>query len=318
MGTKNEKRIRSIERDPNSRPDAPPIIYPARRIKYNKNQLTGRQQRLLGITEEGKKVWALNDQGIPICAAYERDGITNRIIPGSCCQKTRLYYNGRCRQHGGKTPKLITESLSKSKYLANIDGEYALDYIRFVKNPDILSMREDIGLVDLRLMLLSREMGGLPADNIYELEMFLDDVKMALDALPIEEDMLGPVDALLRAGYRLVKTRRVWEEIKDTQEHRRKLTETEMKRVESGLRQISTEKVYAIVTGILMAIRQHITDIHLLHAIRTDIGKLLVLPQDIPNTVVDGDEPILQPGDEGNEDYPRIRYTQDVVKSPSG
>ena len=65
----------------------------------------------LRIEENGRKVWAVNDKGIPIC------GAKSKRRPGDVCQVVQIMDNGRCRMHGGQNmDNLIQPTFVHGRY----------------------------------------------------------------------------------------------------------------------------------------------------------------------------------------------------------
>jgi hypothetical protein len=154
------------------------------------------------------------------------------------CQRAPMP-NGRCYKHGGATP--VGPALPQFKH-----GRYSVlakdikglgeHYQRALDDPDLLSMHDEIALVDGRLSQL------------------LDKVKTG-----------GPRASL--DG--------IWPHLEALIENRRKLVDTESKRLKDLHAMVSVDRVMLIVSYLADSVKKHVKDPHVQTAILTDMRRLL-------------------------------------------
>lgn len=208
-----------------------------------------------------------NDSGRRIC------GAPLRKKPGRFCKSTLVMPNGRCRIHGGKSLGGIASPTYKdgrySKYipkrLMDAASAAALD-------PDLLSLREEIGLVYARIGdVLSRvdtgESGAMWAK--------VKSAFASFDNARGNEDEFKALAALrlsIEAGY---SDSLAWGEIGELIEQRRKLVESEQKRLVAMNQMITAERAMLLFGAFAGILRKHVTDPQTLSAISSELGSLL-------------------------------------------
>lgn len=151
--------------------------------------------------------------------------------------------NGRCRIHGGASLGGIASPTFKTGRYSKVLPE-ALRYRYEVArdDEDLLSLRDEIALLDLRIT----ELLGQPPN----------------------EDTWPQAVALI--------------------EQRRKLAESEHKRLVTLKQYVSVEQVYAFIGALGGILREHVADRRALAAIQRDLSGLLARPARI--IAYDGDD----------------------------
>ena len=204
---------------------------------------------------------------MPYCGAKTRTG-------GTCTQPAMQ--NGRCRMHGGKHPKgLASPHYKTGKYSRYLPARLTARYEEAVSDPALLELRGDIALTDARLAdLLSRvdtgESGALwQALQALRLDVITykragDTVKMA-EALNALLDTIGQAHADYRA----------WAEIGAVLDQRRRLVESERKRMVEMQQTLTVEKAMLLIGAIGGIIKAHVDDRTVLAKISADISALV-------------------------------------------
>src|SRR5438067_9697369 len=73
------------------------------------------------------------------CGARRRDG-------GDCCQPAMK--NGRCRMHGGKTPRGLASPKTRSgRYSKDLPTRILARYQEAMQDPELLSVKHDVALL---------------------------------------------------------------------------------------------------------------------------------------------------------------------------
>jgi hypothetical protein len=168
----------------------------------------------------------------PIC------GARTKSRGGQPCKQTPMP-NGRCKFHGGMS--LVGPASPSFKHgrrsilLKDIKG-IGEHYQRALDDPDLLSLHDEIALVDGRLsQLLEKVKTGGP--------------RASLDG--------------------------IWPHLESLIENRRKLVDTESKRLKDLHAMVSVDRVMLIVSYLADSVKKHVKDPHVQTAILTDMRRLL-------------------------------------------
>jgi len=183
--------------------------------------------------------------------------------------------NGRCRIHGGLTPSGAASphfrTGRRSKYLPE---RLLTKYQETQDDPDLIELRDEVNLVDLRVNELLEGLGKGAATVLWtELaERFA--VYMRLKNSYTEADRMKADDALMAIDdlvCRGVSDSRSWAEIFALVEQRRKLSESEVKRLNTMGQLITTEKVMALIHAVGASVRKHVTDPKVLQNVQREL-----------------------------------------------
>lgn len=179
--------------------------------------------------------------------------------------------NGRCRIHGGKTPSGIALPQTKtgrySKYLPKALNE---QYRRSVSDTELLSIREDIALVDAMIASALPKLETRESGKAWQLiKKSISEMKAAF-----VDEQYGKAMAYLDVMVEIVNNELLYyateEEIRSALEQRRKLTETERKRLTEMEQTITSEQAVLLMTALLDSVKRNVTDPGALTAIQTD------------------------------------------------
>jgi hypothetical protein len=177
--------------------------------------------------------------------------------------------NGRCRHHGGLTPRGFALPQTKTgRWSKDLPTRLASRYAAALADGDLLALRDEVGILDMRLgELLSRvdsgEAGGLWRSLRDAKATFLADR---------DNTSLMTLLALIDRGAGEAST---WREIFDVIEQRRKVVESERKRLVEMHQMMTTEQAMLLLAAVTDTIRRHVTDRDALGAISRDISGLL-------------------------------------------
>ena len=163
-------------------------------------------------------------------------GIMNRCKAktkqtGKRCKRSPTPGREVCRLHGGATPRGIDSPHFKhGRYSKAMPDRLIEKYETARNDPDLITMRDDIALIDTRIM---------------------DQLELA-EADPV-----------------------IWDVITDLIEKRRKLCESERRRLYDLQTTMTAEQAMAMITALIAIIRSHIGDQDRRRAIVRDIRDLL-------------------------------------------
>jgi hypothetical protein len=202
-----------------------------------------------------------------ICGAKTRAG-------GTCRQPAMA--NGRCRLHGGVTPDALGSPYFKyGRYSEFLPARLAAAYQDSVNDPSLLSLRDEIGLIDSRIAdLLARTVARESPSSWQVLRGFVD---AALSAQSEQNESLVSVQL---AALKLLVTRgtaddAAWDHIHELVQERRRLVDAERRRSVDAQRAIPVERVMVLVSAIMNIIRTKVSDQATLAAIVGDMQALL-------------------------------------------
>jgi hypothetical protein len=182
--------------------------------------------------------------------------------------------NGRCRMHGGASlAGLASPSFKHGRYSTYLPARLAARYTEAQSDTDLLALREEVALTDARLAdVLGRVDRGDSA-------ALWKQAQTEFDALMTARAMGLPDAACLGALRRTLKTGiadwEAWDEVAKLVEQRRRLVESERKRLVDMQQTITAERAMLLIGRLAGIIQAHVTDRGVLAAISADIGKLV-------------------------------------------
>lgn len=187
-----------------------------------------------------------------VCGAKKRDG--------SPCQNAAMP-NGRCRLHGGKSPVGVASGTFRTgKYSKSIPARLAEQYDELRQSENRLHMGDEIALLDARVSdLLDKTDHGESG----ELWKAVQEAAIAVrDTQDIPADHADAIDSLLMIVEQGHDDWRTWGEIRDTLESKRKLADTEIKRVATAHKIVTQEQGLALIGRIQSIVLQYVPDDH--------------------------------------------------------
>jgi len=145
-------------------------------------------------------------------------------------------------------------------------------YQEAISDTELLALKEEIALVDVRLSDLVSKVDTGEAGRIW------DDARKALagfkvtvmggDAFKIRAELLNLSDLLDNGA----QDSEIWKEIVTMIDKRRSLVESERKRLMDMEAIITSEQAVLLVTAMLDAVRRNVTDRATLTAVQTDLA----------------------------------------------
>lgn len=180
-----------------------------------------------------------------------------------------------CSKHGGKTPKgVASPHLKHGRYSKYIPGRLMERYNEAVSDTELLALREDIGLLDARLSdVLQRVDTGESGAIWKELNEWSDELAIARktkDQVAMAEALNGMLDCVKRGK----SDYQAWNEVKSLLDQRRKLVESERKRLIEMQQFVSSEQAMILVTALIDSVRRNVTDKQALSAISAEFARL--------------------------------------------
>ena len=185
--------------------------------------------------------------------------------------------NGRCRMHGGKSLRGLaaTDQRAGLKYSKYLPGRLLDRYQTAASDSQLLELRQEVALVDARLSdLLQRvdtgESGKLWADVLATWE----DMKTAVVARDKkkQQQAAAMLDGLISKG---ASDYQAWSEIQTVIEQRRKLVESERKRLVEMQQYITSQQAMTLVAAMIGIIKDNVRDRDTLQNISTAVNGLV-------------------------------------------
>lgn len=194
---------------------------------------------------------------------------------GAPCQAHAME-NGRCRMHGGGTPRGIANPNTKhGKFSKDLPTRMLADYEAELTDGELLNLSDAIALIRSRQKEIIRSLstGGASAiwGELSETYGELMEAQRAKDKDQVSRS-LKHIGELIRDGGADAKT---WRELADLMEQERKLIDTEQKRRVAMQTMVTAEKGQLLVKALLASVNAHVSDKRILAAIGADIMGLV-------------------------------------------
>lgn len=213
-------------------------------------------------------VYTFNDNGDSVCGARTRSK--------GYCRKAPLSGRNRCKLHGGASPRgIASASYKHGSYSKDLPSKLAERYLDAMTDDELLSLRSDIALLQTRVsdQLSNFSEGGTGELFVQACEIYNDLIKALGREDQVEsQHLLSELGKTLKQGS---KEHFTWQGIEETLEKKRKLSDSERKRL-VDLKQMVTVEELMIVTGALVdSVRRHVSDQQALVHISNDLRELL-------------------------------------------
>jgi hypothetical protein len=213
-----------------------------------------------------------------ICGAKTRSG--------GKCQNNPVTGRNRCRMHGGKSaPAGITHHNYKTgRYSKAIPARLRARYEESLADPELLSLRSEVSLTDTRLTELMERAAENTAGSekwaemrlaILNLEAILNDRSSKKSAEKRALDLRVALEQAKKIAQAACGDGQTWKEIESLLDLRRKLTDTEQKRLERMNQFITAQEAFALIGQVLESIKRHIPDPQTRSRIASDIQRLM-------------------------------------------
>lgn len=197
---------------------------------------------------------------------------------GAPCKARAVKGSNKCYHHGGKSlsgPASPTFKTGRySKYLpARLAGRYQ----EAQEDTELLALRDEVSLVDSRLADLLRRVDTHEAGHWWrELRRVHSEYQSAEKKadIPAMRHWLSEWGRIAQFG---LTDYAAWNEVYNVLEQRRKLVESERKRLVEMQQMITSERAMLLITALVDVVRQHVSDRNTLAAISADVGKLITV-----------------------------------------
>jgi len=239
------------------------------------------------IAESVVKTIYLKPDGNPVCSAkrqscrqcdrrfteaeYEMDECPDCGEP-RYCREPVPEPGLRCKYHGGKSLKgAASPRFQDGRWSKYMPLRLIEKYNEAAKDPELLAVRHDISLLDTRIAdLLSRVDAGDSAALFDKASEAFRGFRSALERNDAETMRihLQTLDRLLAQGK---SDYAAWDDVRVLLEQRRKMIETEMRRLEKMQQFVTAEEVTALIASIGHVAKRVIKDTQVLNEFTSEL-----------------------------------------------
>lgn len=191
---------------------------------------------------------------------------------GERCKANAMKGKDVCRHHGGKSKVGAGVSTYRDgRYSRYLPERLAAKYEEASNDTELLSLREDVALLDARLAEL---VGRLDTGETVQSWLLLSGLWSAYREGDVEESAGAErrIGELIEHG---LSEGSMWGEINALLDSRRKLVEGERKRLVDMQQMVTAERAMAFVVAVVAAVKNHVRDPEALAAVSADIARLV-------------------------------------------
>jgi hypothetical protein len=201
------------------------------------------------------------------------------------CKDLKVYPNGRCRKHGGAS--LVgpaSPSFKHGRYSKLLPGNLAHHYEVARQDPDLVSLRSELALIDARAAQIIEQLQQGEAGALWRrlkaardrLQTFRKDKKL--------KEMGAALEELFTVIEQGVKDADAWTDLLEVTELRRRLVESQSRRERDLKQTVGLSELMALMGAIAASVHRHVTDRNAATAVSNDLRRLLG-----PNAVIDAE-----------------------------
>ena len=205
------------------------------------------------IGEDGLK-YSFDENEKQICGAKKKDG--------GPCRQSPITGRNRCRLHGGKSPRGIAHPrFQHGMYSRDLVGKaVGQRYEAALKDEKLIQLRDDIAIATGRIgQILERIENGESAKSWMELQ---DTYKEFLEAHRKRD--LDEVAYQIRVMGRIIQDglneHLSWQEVFNIQGHKRRMIETERKRMSDMKQMMTSEQAMSMLAFVVSVVKKRVRE----------------------------------------------------------
>jgi len=196
---------------------------------------------------------------------------------GERCRNHALPGSTKCRMHGGSSLAGVASPRFKTgRYSRHLPTRLAARYAEALSDPELLGLRDEIALTQVRQVELLEQLdSGLSLARWRAAQSAYGDLMVAMhtrDSAGLQQAMIALEDAF---GIRVTDDDAVWEREIELSEHRRRLVESEHRRLAAMQQMISAEQGMALIARLTDTVRKHVDDPSILAAIAAELRAIV-------------------------------------------
>lgn len=173
-----------------------------------------------------------------------------------------------CKWHGGRRPGPERPTYRSGRYSKDLPSRFLQKYEEAQRDPELLSLRSEINLIDIRLSELVQALD--PEGPVVKWQRLLE---VAGRPTPDPVTKLEELLAVIYGGSGFNESE--WNQVLGAIEKRTKVVESERKRLVEMHQMISVEKLTVLIGAIVETITRNVKDRPSLVAIHDDLRGLL-------------------------------------------
>lgn len=181
-----------------------------------------------------------------------------------------------CRWHGGTTPRgLAHPATTHGRFSKDLPTRILADYEAARTDPDLVALREEIAVVTAREADLARRVDTGEAGALWtaaQRAMANFRAAQRADDAPAAAAALRDLERGLAIG---VEDYAAWDELLKVIDLRRRLADTERRRLEAIQESLSVERALLFASALVSAVRKHVADRSALGAIEREFAVLI-------------------------------------------
>lgn len=208
---------------------------------------------------------------------------------GTACKNYAVAGKTRCRFHGGNARGgVLAPTFKDGRYSKYIPTGLRERFELAEKDPELLSLREEILLTDSRVKELLESLETGESSSLWAiLAGLVGTLRMKINAGADVDDLDKTISAMEKVILKGGDQRETWAEIMTFIDSRRRLVEGERKRLVEMNQVITTEKALTLITALAQSVKANVTDKDALKRISRDLIR-----------ITEGhSSPLSQPGD---------------------
>ena len=197
---------------------------------------------------------------------------------GQQCKRHAVVGGTKCYMHGGASlAGIASPTFKHGRYSKSLPERLAARYAEAQDDPRLLELRDEVALIDTRLAeLLTHLDSGESAKRWQAVNGAYADLRDATarsDSAAFKAAMAAMGEALAAGAA----DHDIWTEIVTLTDQRRKLVESESKRLQTMQQMITSQQAMVLLAAVVDTIRKHIQDRTVLAAISQDIRTLTAI-----------------------------------------
>lgn len=205
----------------------------------------------------------------PICGAKTRNGTPCKGIPVKGG-------NGRCRMHNGKAARgVAAPGFKTGRYSKYLPERLLGRYHEAAQDTQLLELSHEIALLDSRLADLLTRVDSGEAGKLWEKARRLNqDIQKSVHGENYGNLLVASLELDRTIGDAMLD-HEAWYEIHAVIDQRRKLAESERKRLVEADQMVKADKALTLAMALLSAVKENVTDRGTLTNIQASFNKLL-------------------------------------------
>ncbi len=201
--------------------------------------------------------------------------VKNKNKPGQFCKQPAMA-NGRCRLHGGMSLSGVAHGRYKhGRYSREIPDDLRERYHRALEDPQLLSIRDDVALMEGRVKQLIERVQTKESSQTWKVARQLSRQYVEAKRNKDVAQMAELSDQLAILVYRGAPDYQVWEDIQRTVDQKARLAKQEEERMAMLDQMMTAEQAMLICFAILNIIRANVDDVKARGRISHEIGKII-------------------------------------------